>query len=163
LEGKKRDGEGRLYVDNGVEKSNEASLRVLEKVGFVWVAEERVKDWYGGPDVVLKRMRILKPEAASSNAYSQQESRSTLFLLLLIGSIVTHLQIFNNRSFCITEPGRCGWVTDVSIPGDVVAVFAGHDVPIIIIHCQDSLFKVAGDIAVEEGRIKWLENRIFME
>jgi hypothetical protein len=38
-----------VYVDNGVEKSNAASLRVLEKVGFVWVAEERVKDWYGGP------------------------------------------------------------------------------------------------------------------
>jgi hypothetical protein len=63
----------------------------------------------------------------------------------------------------MTELGRCGWVRDVSIPGDVVAVFAGHDVPIIIIHCQDSLFKVVGGIAVEEGRIKWLENRIFME
>jgi RimJ/RimL family protein N-acetyltransferase len=42
LEGSKRDEEGRLCVDAGVEKSNAASLRVLEKVGFVLVAEERV-------------------------------------------------------------------------------------------------------------------------
>ena len=62
LEGSKRDEKGRVCVDAGVEKSNVASLRVLEKVGFVQVAEEKVKDWYGGPDVVLKRLRILKPE-----------------------------------------------------------------------------------------------------
>jgi ribosomal-protein-alanine N-acetyltransferase len=63
LEGSKRDEEGGVVIDAGVEKSNAASLRVLEKVGFVCVAEEKVKDWYGGPDVVLERLRILKPEA----------------------------------------------------------------------------------------------------
>ncbi len=63
MKGSKRDEEGRVCVDAGVETSNVASLRVLEKVGFLPVAEVKVKDWYGGPDVVLKRLRILKPEA----------------------------------------------------------------------------------------------------
>jgi len=62
LIGSKKGEEGRACVDAGVEQSNVASLRVLEKAGFVGVGEERVKDWYGGPDVVLKKLRVWRPE-----------------------------------------------------------------------------------------------------
>ncbi|PCH07176.1 Acyl-CoA N-acyltransferase [Penicillium occitanis (nom. inval.)] len=62
FEGSKRDENGRACVVARVEEKNLASLRVLEKVGFVAIGEERVKDWYGGPDVLLKKLGIWKPE-----------------------------------------------------------------------------------------------------
>jgi RimJ/RimL family protein N-acetyltransferase len=62
LQGSKLDESGRVFVDATAMESNAASLRVLEKAGFVFVGQETEKDWYGGPDVVLKRFRIWKPE-----------------------------------------------------------------------------------------------------
>jgi hypothetical protein len=56
---------------------------------------------------------------------------------------------FRHRSLFVTESGRCGWVPDVSIPGDVIAVFAGHDVPMVLRHCEKSLYKLIGNYDCE--------------
>jgi RimJ/RimL family protein N-acetyltransferase len=61
LQDSKLDESGRVFVDATALENNAASLRVLEKAGFVSVGQETAKDWYGGPDVVLKRCRVWKP------------------------------------------------------------------------------------------------------
>jgi RimJ/RimL family protein N-acetyltransferase len=61
LQGSKLDESGRVFVDATALENNAASLRVLEKAGFISVGQETVKDWYGGPDVVLRRYRVWKP------------------------------------------------------------------------------------------------------
>jgi|SRR5882724_3500929 len=61
LPGSKLDESGRVSVNAVVRETNAASLKVLEKAGFVCVAQEVVKGWHGGPAVVIKRFRIWKP------------------------------------------------------------------------------------------------------
>jgi hypothetical protein len=94
---------------------------------------------------VIRRFRWPRQSPPIPHPVAHSDIRHVVNMNLCINLMST----FRHRSFCVTESGRCGWIPDVSIPGDVIAVFAGHDVPMVLRDCENSSCKVIGDYDYE--------------
>lgn len=54
------------------------------------------------------------------------------------------IQEETSMSMCVTKAGRLGWVPDVAVEGDVIAIVA-LDVPLILRPCSDGLYLLVGE------------------
>lgn len=100
---------------------------------------EKVKDmiWY---EVNTSHDRRIRRDSRLENTI---EFRKTEFYLS-----IWRFTLWRPRmSICVTKSGRLGWVPEVAVKGDVVAIVA-LDVPLALRPCSDGLYQLVGEAFV---------------
>ena len=127
-----RSGWGVSFLPNG--KTTEMLKMQMLKTQMKWKAF-KYREWIPA-----------KPPAANESARNIMKRHE---IFVRVYKILDHY--LAKRSFCITESGRCGWVPDVTRAGDMVTIFAGHEMPLILRLCNKDLYKVVEECDYKGG------------
>jgi hypothetical protein len=127
-------------------------LRNFQRVQAPQISENKITEIFRAEAARFNRMLWTDVDGVgqrlcrrlATQPESRQEKIDASFLTLGVRLANMFDGSMHSMSICITSSGRLGWVPDVAVCGDVVAILP-LDVPLILRPCEESSYKVVGE------------------